>query len=221
MTLRWIPKPREPRFWREFREQPGARYDGPGMPKQQLRAQLAKEQGYLCCYCTGRIEPSQEGMKIEHWGSQSEHGDAQIEHRNLLGACQGNQGRPFAEQHCDTHKGNTPLTVNPADPVRDCERLFRYLADGTMAPALGAAEAPALEGDLATLNLNVEKLKRSRKAVLDSLISWLEREHGGRTASAEVLLQKAQEWASADAEGRRRPFCQVAISWLNKRARQR
>lgn len=177
--MRSIRKQREPTFWREFRKTSGAFYGIDWMPKQDLREALAKEQGYLCCYCMGRIEATQEGMKVEHWSPQNPqdgHSDEQIDYGNLLGACTGNQGHPFTEQHCDTHKGNTPISVNPAI---------------------------------------------QRKAILDGLRSWLEKEYQGRSVGRDVLLQKAQEWERAGPDGKLNPFCQVAIFWLNKAARGR
>lgn len=221
--MRQIRKQREPKFWREFRKTPGATYGIEWMPKQELREALAKEQGYLCCYCMGRIEDTQDGMKVEHWRSQSEHGEVQIDYENLLGACNGNQGHPFPEQHCDTHKKNTSISVNPASADRDCSKFFRYLSDGSIRPSesLPEDEKRAISSDLEVLNINVEKLKVQRKALLDGLRSWLDKEHAGRSVSREILLQKAQEWERSGADGKLKPFCQVAIFWLNKAAKGR
>lgn len=41
--------------------------------KQRLKQDLLEEQGYLCCYCMGRIDI--DSMKIEHRMSQSKYPD--------------------------------------------------------------------------------------------------------------------------------------------------
>ena len=47
---------------------PGATYSDAGIPKDQLKESLLKEQGYLCAYCMSRI--SEDTMKVEHWHPQ-------------------------------------------------------------------------------------------------------------------------------------------------------
>ncbi len=41
--------------------------------------------------------------------------------QNLLAACDGNEGCPRKLQHCDTHKGDGEITINPADSQKNCE----------------------------------------------------------------------------------------------------
>jgi uncharacterized protein (TIGR02646 family) len=215
--VRLIRKRREPRFWKEFRETRDAAYGITWMPKQQLREELAREQHHICCYCLARIEPTEEGMKVEHWEPQSQTDRArQIAYDNLLGACPGGQKRPQKEQHCDTHKGNSPLHTPPAREDQDCSRLFRFLSDGSI-----KGTTPEAEQDITTLNLNVDSLKAQRKAVLDGLRSWLEKDFPGRSARPGVLQQKVLDWGAPDSAGKLRPFCQVAIYWLTKQAHRR
>src|SRR5262245_12369061 len=98
--------------------------------KQNLRESLAAEQRGLCCYCMSRIVADPNKMKIEHWQSQTNFPDRQLEYPNLLGVCLGNEGKPFKLQHCDTRKGIRSLSMNPADPSHDVERVIHYDADG-------------------------------------------------------------------------------------------
>ena len=58
-----------------------------------------------------------ENMKIEHWQSQSEHQAKELDYSNMLGVCNGNAGHVQRDTTCDTHRGNSPLTINPLDAV--------------------------------------------------------------------------------------------------------
>ena len=223
--MRRIKKGKEPRLWQEHRSTPGAVYDpdkglGPtAKAKQALREALVSEQGYLCCYCMDRIHPTQEGMKIEHWAAQNpEEGDSagqEMAYSNLLGACLGGKGNRPADQHCDTVRGNQPLHIHPADPNKDCSVLFGHASTGKIEGRTDEAKK-----DIATLNLNVNRLVEARKAVLQSLLDWFNsRKNRGRPLSKGELLRKARSY---DAEGEKLDvFCQVAVFWLTKRANQR
>jgi uncharacterized protein (TIGR02646 family) len=210
--MRYIRKGQEPQSLLEYRLTPQATYkDLPPDVKDELRERLAREQGFLCCYCMQRITPEPNGMKIEHWASQSHHSDRQLDWKNLLGACMGGEGAPQAEQHCDTHKGNTALTVNPTE--QRCERLVRFLPDGTV-----ESDDPAVQTDLGqTLNLNHARLKNNRKAVLDAFREFLQRKHSGTTWSQEALERELKELQRPDKSGQLREYCQIPIYWLEKR----
>ena len=94
--------------------------------KDGLRASLCAEQGGICCYCMKRIRPVRAGMKIEHWHCRDHYPTEQLNYRNLLAACTGNEGQPGSKQHCDTRKGNAPLSRNPADPSHHVENVIQY-----------------------------------------------------------------------------------------------
>lgn len=102
----------------EHRLKPFADYDNYS-EKDELRVSLLTEQGHICCYCMQRISDSR--MKIEHWKSQDDYPELQLDYNNLLGACQGGEGSPKHLQHCDTRKGNTEITINPLDTIKNCE----------------------------------------------------------------------------------------------------
>jgi len=212
--MRHFRKGPEPESLRKYRLGIGATYDGlPQEAKDELREQLAREQGFLCCYCMQRIRPEFQGMKIEHWAPQ---GDPATRHRqldwkNLLGACKGNEGMPWRAQHCDTRKGDAHLTVNPTE--QSCEQHVRFLPDGTV-----ESDDPAVDGDLnRTLNLNYALLKNNREAMLDAFLEFMERKHPGRTWPEASIQRELERLQQADAEGMLRPYCQVPIYWLKKR----
>jgi uncharacterized protein (TIGR02646 family) len=212
--MRHIRKGAEPLGLRQHRLTPHATYGNlPQGAKDELRERLAREQGFLCCYCMQRIRAEPDAMKIEHWASQTaaETTHRQLDWKNLLGACRGSEGRPFAEQHCDTRKGEDSITVNPMEPR--CEQLVRFLADGTI-----ESTDPAFQRDLThTLNLNQARLLHNRKAVLEALRESLERKYPGTSWSKDVLERELAERQQPDARGQLSEYCQVSVYWLKKR----
>ena len=68
--MKLIRKPkRPPTKLTEYLAEPlGTNYES--APKQAIRDALAREQGHLCAYCMGRIEPSERSMKIDHLAPQ-------------------------------------------------------------------------------------------------------------------------------------------------------
>ena len=162
----YIRKGTEPRSLTEYRNQPGATYEG-YREKDALRDALLEEQGYICAYCMRRI--SKEKMKIEHWkaqnapdGTGAKHA---LEYQNMLGVCLGNQSSPHDMQTCDTYRGNAELFVDPRKEAHT--QQIAYRGDGTI-----YSEDSRIDFDLnQRLNLNCEGalLKQGRKeAMLDS-----------------------------------------------------
>lgn len=125
--MKRVIKGKAPQSLIEHRLQPFADYDNYS-EKDELRVLLLNEQGHICCYCMQRISSTK--MKIEHWRSQDEYPDLQLDYNNLLGACEGGQGFPRHLQHCDTRKGNIYLSINPLDSNRNCEDLIKYRGNG-------------------------------------------------------------------------------------------
>jgi uncharacterized protein (TIGR02646 family) len=197
-----------------YRRTPGAAYANlPHAVKDELREQLAREQGYLCCYCMQRIWPAPDGMKIEHWASQTHPATThrQLDWKNLLGACKGGEGSPQRDQHCDTRKGDTPLTVNPTE--ERCERLLRFLADGTI-----DSDERAIKDDInQTLNLNQALLKNNRRAILAAFLEAMARKHPSATWSEAAMEKELAVLQHPNAGGMLSPYCQVPIYWLKKR----
>jgi uncharacterized protein (TIGR02646 family) len=213
--MRHIRKGHEPQSLLEYRRTPRATYEGlPQDVKEEVRERLAREQGFLCCYCMQRITPNPDGMKIEHWAPQSQSSERQLDWKNLLGACKGGEGSPLAEQHCDSHKGNTPIRVNPLE--ERCERLLRFLADGTI-----ESDDPAVQIDLSqTLNLNYARLRNNRKAVLDAFREFMQRKYSGTTWPQEAMERALTELQEPHRSGMLQEYCQVPIYWLKKRLGQ-
>lgn len=209
--MRFIPKGPEPRSLLEHRLTPHATYAN--LKKDEVREQLAREQGFICCYCMQRISNGPEGMKIEHWapqGAPATH-HRELDWKNLLGACKGNEGAPGRDQHCDSHKGETPITINPTDAR--CEQLMRFLPDGTV-----ESDDSAVQVDLnETLNLNLPRLKNNRKATLDAFLQFMQRKYSGGSWSSSDLVHELASLQQLGARGVLQPYCQVSVYWIKKR----
>ncbi|MFO0555362.1 MAG: retron system putative HNH endonuclease [Polyangiaceae bacterium] len=218
-----IHKGKEPAAWVEHRNTPGAAYDGSrgvGPSPEAMRAlreALASEQGFLCCYCMQRIQPPD--MKVEHFVAQSLERDSTLDYANLLACCRGGEGNRRSEQHCDTHRGNQPLTYNPAKESPDVESRYAYGSDGLMT----SHDARASQ-DIVVLNLNLGRLKDNRRAVIDALVEWANKASG--RPRFEAKLKEEEEREPLHVEGMTEneralgEFLGVTRYWLRRHARR-
>ena len=208
--MRHIVKGNEPRSLVEHRSQPYADYDNYPQ-KDDLRQSLLTEQGYICCYCMQRI--AHDTIKIEHWQPQSIYPDLQLDYRNLLGACQGNQGQPQRLQHCDTRKGETEITINPADASKNCENFIKYRSNGQI-----YSDDETINNELnEVLNLNLETLTRNRKAAMDAVIEGLRKKYPSKSWTVSILSKEIAKFDNVTKKAKYRPYCQFVIFLLNKK----
>ena len=151
-------------------------------------------------------------MKIEHWHCQANYPDEQLDYSNLLGACLGHEDHVRFDQHCDTYKGDSNLSRNPANPEDRIEDSIHYLGDGTI-----RSDDTILDSEIdRILNLNCALLKNNRKAVLDGLIDALPKRGDLPVATWERLLR---DWNGESTTDNLREFCGVVVYWLRKRLR--
>lgn len=210
--MRTIIKGPEPASLTAHRKNPHSDYDN-YEAKAELRHTLVNEQRGLCCYCMGRINSAVKGMKIEHWRSQTEFRDEQLNYGNLLAACLGGEGQPRHQQHCDTRKGEREIEWNPADPVHHIETRIRYGIDGS----IHGDDTKFDEQLNDVLNLNRPILRNNRKFLLDAILSWWKHEKArirGPVPRNRFVREKERRVPS---EGQLRPYCQVTIWWLDQR----
>lgn len=208
--MRTIVKGAEPASLAQHRLTPHSDYDN-YTDKDGLRAALVTEQQGLCCYCMGRIRNESDRVKIEHWHCQANYPDEQLIYRNLLGACLGGEGQRHGLQHCDTRKGNRDLLWNPADPDHHVQDRISYGTDGAIKS--NDAEFDRELNDV--LNLNLPRLKNSRKMVLDAILEWWRQE---RPVPIQRLRRAIDD--RSPRFGDLPPYNQVTIWWLeNKLAR--
>lgn len=204
--MKYIKKETEPASLATFRFDINAN-DFDNYDKSDLQEALLKEQKYICCYCMQSI--SKDRMRIEHWKTQSDFPELQLVYSNLLAACLGNEGQPRELEHCDVHRKNTPITINPT--LRNCEILVKFEANGKV-----YSDDISVNKDLnETLNLNCKPLKINREKVLKDTLSELEKKHKGAW-SKEVLQRELEKWEAVN-DNKYKAYCQIVIYHLKKK----
>jgi len=133
-----------------------------------------------------------------------------LDYSNLLGACLGGTGQPDALHHCDTKKGNSLLSKNPANAAHRVESFIRYQGDGRI-----ASDDAVFHAELENvLILNTAFLKNNRKATLEGFQRALAKRGELRRITLERWLR---DWNGESHTNELHPFCQVVVYWLRKR----
>ena len=135
--------------------------------KKFIHASLMKEQGYICCYCEGRI--SKDDSHIEHFRpiSSNEYSHLQLDYVNLYCSCQ-RELAPGEPRHCGYLKGSwfdEDLLISPLVP--DCEGRFKFTANGDIFPRCHTDNAAS--STIRKLGLDLNKLRALRAAAVDAL----------------------------------------------------
>lgn len=208
--MKKIIKQSEPRSLVKHRSQANANYDN-YPDKEKLRESLLKEQGYICCYCMSRIKLDE--MKIEHWQPQTKYASRQLDYKNLLGACMGSQGARPQNQHCDTKKGDSEITINPIDGDKNCENLIKYRPDGKI-----YSDDVSINHDLnETLNLNLDFLKKNRSDALFIVIRKLDEKFLNKTWAKITVQKEIDKLNTKDENGFYDVYCQFIVSYLKSK----
>ena len=209
--MRSIHKGTEPPTLAQHRQTPHSDYDN-FQDKDILRQALVTEQRELCCYCMGRVRAAGDAMKIEHWLCQADHPTEQLNYRNILGACLGGEGQLFKNQHCDTRKGDRALMWNPAEPSHQIESRIYYELKGAIRGKQGAFDDQLND----VLNLNLPLLKQNRKGILDAVLEWWRHEKARLKGPVPRDRFVRQRDRYVGGNGQLRPYCQVAVWWLDQ-----
>ncbi|HEY9648648.1 MAG TPA: hypothetical protein V6C88_19865 [Chroococcidiopsis sp.] len=184
--------------------------------KDDLRKSLVAEQRGLCCYCTQRIRPTVDKMKIEHWQCQSRFPEKQLNYANLLGACLGCQGQTLEKQHCDTRKGDRDLTYNPANPEHDVEGKIDFRGDGII-----RSDDPIFNDEIhEVLNLNTRILVKNRRAALGVVTSQFMARNPSKPVSKAAIQKELRKWNGETDDGELQEFCQIAVYYLRKKLKK-
>jgi len=219
--MKRINKIQPPKTFVEFCNKPHAIYDGSDFPKEELRQSLLSEQGRICCYCMKRIpENTYPYMKVEHFKCQDNYGELQLHYPNLFGACIGNEGKPKKLQTCDTKKGNSDLTISLTSNAPNCETLFKYNAEGEISSINDDNDINRQLNDI--LNLNMQTLKDERREVYLEVQKNVEaesRQFANRQLKLSYFQQEKEKWLTRN-DNKFRPYCMVAVYYLNKKIRQ-
>lgn len=226
--MKQINKIAEPQSLVQHRANQPATYDGlPFQTKEDLRQNLLSEQGHICCYCMKRIPEKVEkdghssyDMKIEHYRCQYAHADLDLTYSNLFGACTGNEGMPKKLQTCDTKKGSDELTINLLTNAPVCESLFKYNAEGEMS---SINDDGNINRQINTvLNLNMQSLKDARSEVylqVQKEVEAASRKYDNKQLKLNYFIREKQNWLNRTGN-KHRPFCMVAVYYLDKKIRQ-
>lgn len=170
--MKYIQKNAPPAELIAYRQQPGATYIGLRSKKKlykKVKYALAKEQGFICCYCGRRITGGPDSQ-IEHFFAKGTpvYEEMQLDYEtNLLACCDGgkedrSQGIIRKEDlYCESIKGTTIIPVNPQ--YIDCEDKFLFSQDGEVIGVNKDAEVT-----IKILNLNSPALKNMRKYAIDN-----------------------------------------------------
>lgn len=147
----------------------GATFDN--APKAAMREALLHEQEGLCAYCMGELAAATEAlMKVEHHVAQSADPARALDWDNLLGVCKGNEGKPRAQQTCDTRRGNRPLPLDPKDEA--IERQVAYERSSGRIVAVDPDQQGVFDD---VLGLNVHHVVQARAAVLEAFFERMRR----------------------------------------------
>ncbi|CAM4009077.1 Uncharacterised protein [Yersinia intermedia] len=174
--MRQIVKNKEPHELSVYKKEKDAAYDGPNFTivKDKIRLSLLLEQGFLCAYCMERIDLH--SMKIEHWACQHSNKNLQLDYKNLLACCKGNEGSPPKEQTCDTRKGGNEIKFSPANTVHRMNEIIKYDLQGNIT----STDFEFNEQIDKYLNLNRHRLKLNRATVIKTIQKILHQKIGER-----------------------------------------
>jgi uncharacterized protein (TIGR02646 family) len=210
--MRYIKKSKPPQSLLNHLKTPHHNYDNYA-EKDDLRKSLLNEQGYLCCYCMQRIQSStEEKMKIEHFKPQN-NTNSDLDYKNLLGACKGNEGKPPRLQHCDTAKKSQEITLNPLNKVLMENIKFTLKGEIFVENYIQNEEIHKI------LNLNEGELMRTRMEIWAGLKKKINRKFGNAQPSASFINDEIQKWKRVES-GKLESFCQVALYYLQKQLKR-
>lgn len=199
-------KPKEPVELRRWRSANPKETDWKSLDtevKEVMRKALARGQRDACCYCHGPAEPR---SRIEHIVARD--GANTFDWQNLALACNGAEGLPVDEHHCDKRKGSRVLrVVHPySNPVVGLVRV------GSSGRLKGHADQGDLREDVdAILNLNGRRPVNARRQAIATAAaglpkgSWSVRRLEALLAELRVLDRPIpyQAWVERWLEGKR------------------
>lgn len=208
--MRRIQKGVEPSFLTEYRLRSGAPrptytdlFD-----KAQLRKVLVERQSGLCCFCQRALAEDGVGVKIAHLRPQSVAPELDLSWSNLWAACDGHEGMPPQEQHCDTRQGDRECSLDPAIVI---DAQFVYEAGGTIRHVNPTANDAMND----VLNLNCRRLVGLRKQRYEAFMSALQKRRPG--AWSRVVIERELKRLEPH-EGERSPELVAMLRyWLERR----
>lgn len=131
----------------------------------RLRKSLMKEQGYICCYCMGRITEGMRDLHNEHFWPQNYFPKRDMDYSNLFASCGGNPDPLYAD-YCGHRKNDwySDEMMIPTDPA--IESMFEYRLDGTVAAKAASPYKKIAQEMIENFGLNSYHLVRNRKTAI-------------------------------------------------------
>jgi uncharacterized protein (TIGR02646 family) len=177
--------------------------------RKKVKADLLKEQGYLCAYCMREIDD----VRIEHQQPQTNFPELDLEYSNFLGVCVGfyheneNTHPDHSKPHCESVRGSTSLKINPLDAATVAQ--LKYTGNGRL-----IADDETIYKDVdKTLNLNIEVLRTRRLDALDGVKKGLNIRY--KHISADIYAQQIQKYSNFK-DGKRYKYCGIILYHLEK-----
>lgn len=129
--------------------------------KQELKRNLCREQGNMCCYCEVKIECDIHSH-IEHLKPKSQFPKSALKYENLLASC-------MSKDSCGHKKQGQyfPQMVSPLKP--NCQGRFTYTANGKIIPK--REDDKYAQKTIDVLGLNSKYLRDRRKSIIKALDS--------------------------------------------------
>lgn len=221
----YISKGKEPPKLTKYKKTPEASYKGfsKANGKEDVQIALLEEQGYLCAYCMQRI--NLDSIRIEHQVPQSDETQGkslELSYDNMLGVCQGKINSSLSNlesenynPYCEANRGDKPLKINPRD--KNTINKIKYSAIGEI-----YSEDEEIQIDLdKTLKLNIQPLRKNRKAVREGIIQHLENKYKTINWSKGILEKELANLRTknidTDKKLKLKEYCGIAIYVLQKR----
>lgn len=150
-------------------------------------------------------------MKVEHFKCQHSHPELQLDYKNLLGCCKGNEGFGLKQQTCDTRKGASTLSYSPAIHANTVQRTITFSSNGKI-----SASDTVYNNELNTvLNLNLKQLKDARASAWDAVEEQLSKKPGTRTrAEIQRLIDR---YESLNGKGQYVEYAGLILFYLRKK----
>lgn len=164
----------------------GGRWGASRHPTAAIHNALLAEQHGLCAYCTRAVAAT--NMGVEHHSPRTPSNE--LTWSNLFAVCKFSEGMRRDEQTCDVRKGSTPIRINPL--TRAHISTLGYGSDARM-----ASSNPEFQKEIdAVLGLNVDWLRRLRKAAWEGFRDGLVKRHQKEWTPAMIMrkLDGVEAW---------------------------
>lgn len=179
--------------------------------RQNLRHQLIKEQGEICCYCMRKI--FLENSHIEHFWPKAFFPKLDLKYDNLFASCNG-EGVISSDEHCGHKKEDwwRDDMIPPTDA--EVEDLFRYSVDGKIHSVARRSTENIAQEMIAQMGLDSYHLERDRRAAIEASEVFDEREYSDEDIRSFINYYYNKE------NGRYIPYCMAIVDCLKARLQE-